>query len=485
MSTRGVSALEQLVADARAAFRRGEYRHAHELTMEGAQYPPQRFEDAVGIGSLLRLFEEYGEFANLLSKDLPKCSDHRQWYRLCVLASAMGEIQKARQMLEGLVQQHPDYADALYGLGVNHMFAGELESAEHFLERCIAIEPRHVQAHWMLSRVRPDPGRISRLTRLIRLTAPASWARVYLGHALHNELHAVGSYDEAWAALSLALEARRALVPFDGRAARSAFEQLMSTFTPSFLSSEPYSEQGPAVIFVIGMHRSGTSLLEQLLAAHPDIAVGGESYIVPVKIRLEANCWSEDVLGADVLAVAESIDYGRMAHAIRSAYSQRARGKLVMTEKLPPNFLNVGFVAKALPDARFINVVRHPMDVCFSNMRTLFTRRNGFSCDQSSLAQWHQLYCRLMAHWHAVLPDRVIDVSYSALAADPVAELRRVLDFCGLSPVAELGSLDRTQVVATASAPELAQGKITYRTAAWEPYGPHLAELKAGLSLSY
>jgi hypothetical protein len=156
----------------------------------------------------------------------------------------------------------------------------------------------------------------------------------------------------------------------------------------------------------------------------------------------------------------------------------------VLTEKLPSNFLNLGFIARALPHARILHMVRDPLDTCFSNLRTMFSDVNTFSYDQRELAQWYGQYHRLMAHWHEVMPGRVLDVHYDRLVADPEGVMRGVLDFCGLPWNAAATTLEREGggAVATASSPQMRGGIIKNRGAAWAPYEDKLAALIEGLA---
>ena len=156
----------------------------------------------------------------------------------------------------------------------------------------------------------------------------------------------------------------------------------------------------------------------------------------------------------------------------------------MLTEKLPSNFLNLGFIARALPQARILHMVRDPLDTCFSNLRTMFSDVNTYSYDQRELAQWYGQYHRLMAHWHEVMPGRVLDVHYDALVADPATVMSGVLEFCGLPWDAAATTLERadTGAVATASSPQMRGGIIKNRTAAWAPYEERLGPLIDGLA---
>jgi hypothetical protein len=177
------------------------------------------------------------------------------------------------------------------------------------------------------------------------------------------------------------------------------------------------------------------------------------------------------MLTAERLAQA---DFDAIGRAYIEDLQARAAGRSFVTEKLPPNLINAGFIAKALPGARILHMVRDPRDTCFSNLRTYFNRTATYSYDQLQLTAYYRQYRDLMRHWHAVMPGRILDVDYDELVSDPEPTARKVLAFCGLS--FEPGTLvvDRPGAVATASSAYVRSGILRNRGAAWKPYANHL-----------
>jgi hypothetical protein len=145
-----------------------------------------------------------------------------------------------------------------------------------------------------------------------------------------------------------------------------------------------------------------------------------------------------------------------------------------VTEKLPPNLINAGFIAKALPHARILHMVRDPRDTCFSNLRTYFNRTATYSYDQLQLAGYYRQYRELMRHWHAVMPGRILDVDYDELVNHPEASTGKVLAFCGLPFESGTLSIGKSGAVATASSAYVRNGILRNRGAAWKHYADHL-----------
>ena len=152
------------------------------------------------------------------------------------------------------------------------------------------------------------------------------------------------------------------------------------------------------------------------------------------------------------------------------------------TDKLPSNFLNIGFICRALPQAKILHMVRDPVETCFSNLRELFSEANPYSYDQLELADYFIQYRRLMAHWHAVHPGRILDVDYAELTRDPEAVMRKVAAFCGIDYVdAMRDPRSSTRAVATASAVQVRDKVIRREVPKWAPYAKHLQPLIAAL----
>ncbi|WP_206861495.1 tetratricopeptide repeat-containing sulfotransferase family protein [Lysobacter changpingensis] len=473
----------------RMALSLGRYRDARDYAVRALAARPQGDEAVLNLARALRLFNEPALLMDCLAHSRWQERRSAAWLtEVAMLVSTSGENDLAMQLLDLAVQRDARHAPARYFRGVVHMFFGRMDEAEQELEQCIAILPTYAQAHWVLSRLRrqtPERNHLARMKALIPRVPPGSESRVYLAYAVHNEAHDVGEYEESWQALDHACRTKRQLTPHDRPDARRMFEGLMKLCDADFVKAGRTHADEPAPyrpVFVVGMHRSGSTLLEQLLGGHPDVTDGGETYSFASQMRYFADYRSRGVLDAELVRRADKIDYAALGRRFLEHTAHRAQGRAVLTEKLPSNFLHLGFIARALPHARILHMVRDPVDTCFSNLRTMFSDVNTFSYDQRELAEWYGQYRRLMAHWHAAMPGRILDVHYDALVEDPEGVMRGVLDFCGLRWDASATTLDRPGAVATASSPQMRGGIIKGRKAAWAPYADRLGPLLEGLA---
>lgn len=471
----------------RVALALGRYRQAHAHVMAAASRAPTSEEGVVTLARALRQFNEPRALVDLFADEAwLRWRSAERLTEMATLVSSVGENALARRMVEVALQRDPRHPPAHYFAGVVHMFFGDMALAESALERCVTLAPTFAQAHWVLSRLRTwsaAENHADRLRALLARAKPAGIDEPYLAFALHNELHDAKDFAGAWDALERGCRSKRRSTPHERADARAMYERLRATCDARFVADHPPTSDLPyRPVFIVGMHRSGSTLLEQLVAGHDDVTDGGETYAFTSQMRLAADYRSKGVLDGELARRASGVDYGFVRERFMQATAWRAQGRRVLTEKLPSNFLNVGFIARAFPEARFLHMVRDPRDTCFSNLRTLFSDVNTFSYDQRELAEWFGQYRALMAHWHAVMPGRILDVDYAALVADPHAVMRGVFDHCGLAWQDTVGTLGQSGSVATASSPQMRGGIIRNRSPAWAPYEAQLAPMFEALA---
>ncbi len=230
------------------------------------------------------------------------------------------------------------------------------------------------------------------------------------------------------------------------------------------------------------MHRSGTTLLEQLLDASPQVRAVGELYDFTSAMRFATDHHCKGVIDNTIVARSGSVDFSEVGRRYLDGMAWRLGEEPYFTDKLPSNFLNIGFISRALPQAKILHMVRDPMETCFSNLRELFSEANPYSYDQHELADYFIQYRRLMAHWHRAYPGRILDVSYEQLTANPASEMQRVADFCGIDFIdAMTDTRSSKRAVATASAVQVREGVIKRKFAKWVPYAQHLQPLRDAL----
>lgn len=349
----------------------------------------------------------------------------------------LGDHEAALPHFDDAVRRAPDRTDFRYNRAATLSFLGRTEDAEAELETLIAVAPGESRAHHLLSGLRRQTAARNHVPRLRSLCAQATADRdrLLLGHALAKELEDLDRAQEAFAALSSANGAHRRALSYDFARDAAVFDAIEACWAID-AGPAPGAPVDRAPIFVIGMPRTGTTLVDRILSSHPEVESAGELQAMPLALKAAAATRSRTVLDPDTIAAAARANLA----AIGSDYLDRARphrrtGTPRFVDKFPGNFHYVGPIARALPNAAIVCLRRHPLDTVLSNFRNLFaisSRYYDYSYDLADIAAYYVRFDRLMAAWRRLLPGRVLEIEYEALVADQEGETRRLLAHCGL-----------------------------------------------------
>ena len=439
------------------------------------------------IGRRLRYFNEYETLAACYTDDAFFERAPAQALTEASLAlSSIGQHEQAVALVERSLEMAPGLAVAHYMRGNLRSFAGDFDGADDDYERALERDPRLFQAAWMQSGLRTQvEGRhhVDRLRRQLATATPGRVGEVYLEFALHKELHDLGDFDRAWEHLEAGCRKKRCLVNYSAMESRDTFAALRQVCTREFTSAMVPAEMNAVPIFIVGMHRSGTSLVERILAGHSSVHDGGETYAFIEQMRRATGQSRALVADAPLIQAAATVDFRQVASGYGRQARWLARGKPFFTEKLPSNLLHAGFIAKALPSAKIVCLSRAPMEMAFSNLRTLFAEAAPYSYDQTELADYVLQHEELLRTWQRVLGDRLLVLDYARLVERFEEEVLRLCDFCGLD--FEQGMLDLMRAggaVTTASATQLRGGLRRDRATVWHPYAAHLEPLSRALT---
>lgn len=473
--------VEALLRRSTTALRLGRYRQSWELALRASAEPISEPLWVLALARQLMIFLEVDALRACLQH--PRFRAEAPAMALAeagTLLNNLGANQDATEFAELAVARDPNNAAAHYFRATTHMFYGDLATAEAGFERCLALQPQHAQAHWALAGLRRqtlESNHVPRLQAALKQARPGSPGEVTTGFALFSELNDLARYDEAWPILLRASASKRKLLGYDHGQAMELLARVAQVCDADFCAAPtaPPDPEALTPIFIIGMHRSGTTLLERILGGHSQISDAGESYSFTAQLKWQCDYHMTGALDQALLERSREIDFAELGQGFMRALAARSRGRRYITEKLPSNFLNVGLIARALPQAKFLHMVRDPMDTCFSNLRIPFTFACGYSYDQREMADYFLGYQRLMAHWHRVLPGRIFDVSYRHLVNDPSTVGQKVMDYLGLPFEAAALDIDRnTSAVATASSAQVRGGIRRDHTSAWKPYQNYL-----------
>lgn len=456
----------------------GRYRRARERALQAHARRPSQPAVVKELIARLRTFNEMAAIEECIAR-LPPL-DRVAIPLLIAFGAQLSYLNLQERALVFLDEAHrgdPEYPPTLLARAQVLTYLGRFDEAERDLERSLKRAPGIAKTYWQLANL--GRSRDEGLARLIgaQLQRPGLGAEdtALLAYALHMELDRHRRYEPAWRALELACRAKRSTIAYQA----SQTEELVSALIAwSAHAGAPVADATPGAhvpIFIVGMHRSGTSLLEEMLDGHPEVQGIGELYDFTTAMRHATDHHCRGVIDAALVEKAGAADFEKVGRRYLEKLQWRLGRQRYFTDKLPSNFLNTGFICRALPQAKIIHMTRDPVETCFSNLRELFSDANPYSYDPLELADFHHQYRRLMAHWHERFPGRILDVDYRRLTREPEQVSREVAAFCGFEFVPSMLDVgQRGRSVATASAVQVRQGIRTRDVPKWKPYEAHL-----------
>ncbi len=406
----------------------------------------------------------------------------------------IGEIASARTLLEQALAAGADSPGTLHLHAMLLQFSGEIDHACAVLKRCLVRWPHFGDAAMVLVNLRkqkPESHRLDSVQEQLRRlprdskNPDAMFVRAEFEYAQFKILDDLERRAEAWPALLRCNALMHQLNPYDATGEAAVTEALlgMPAAEDRAKARSMPALDGPTPIFIIGMPRSGTTLLDRMLSAHSQVVSAGE--IIDFWRQLH---WAADVAPArsqGLLKIIErsgDIDFAELGARYLRQTQWRAQGRAYYLDKLPANIQMVAFIRKALPHAPILHMVRDPLDTCFSNFKAMFGNVAAYSYDLPALAHYYRQYARLARHWHDRLPGAVFDVSYAALVRDPESTLRAVLEHCRLG--LEEGCLHpelNASPVATPSSAQVRESIHTRGLGQWRRYAEQLEPLRLAL----
>jgi len=461
---------------------RGDYRRAADFALAAARTETTDPKILAELLPRLRTFNEVQQMLACIERALPMA---RMSIPLLIAAAAQLSYvnlpERAIDFLDEARRADPDYPSTLLARTQVLTYLGRFADAEQDVSRALRRAPEIAQGYWLqagLRRQTADRNHVAAIKRELERSGRSAEDVALLSFALHKELDDLEHYDEAWSALVRGCRAKRSRLSYDSRQT----EQLVAALT-EFEPAAPRQagariDSAAIPLFIVGLHRSGTTLLEQMLDGHPEVRALGELYDFTSAMRYATDHHCKGVIDATIVERGKSIDLAVAGQRYLDGIGWRVDGRRYFTDKLPSNFLNLGFIAHALPQARILHMVRDPVETCFSNLRELFSEANAHSYDLAELAHYYRLYSALMKHWHARFPGRILDVDYAKLVAEPEPQLRRVSEFCGLPFAPDMLSPDsRRRAVVTASAVQVRNSIQVRDRPKWAPYERWLAPM--------
>lgn len=403
------------------------------------------------------------------------------------LYAHLGEHERAVPFFERALTEAPDALEIRFNLASSLTFFGRTEEAARHYKEILARAPHHGQAHLGLANLTGPGDAAAHLHRLeaalSKGTPPLEGLRMqYAAAKMCEDLELT---DRAFIHLRNANSKHRARLGDQIAAAEQAAERMMTCFSDTGYFAVS-SDVPDSPIFVTGLPRTGTTLVDSILAAHPQVSSAGELHAMASAVDAAAGRSSGFVLSADTIASVRNLSPKTLGQEYIARARQHHGAEFpIFTDKFPLNFLYIGFIARSLPNAKLVCVRRDAMDTVYGIYRNLFSLRSRYydwTFDLLDIARMYVLYDRLIAFFKRAFPGRIFELRYEDLVSDQAGTTRRLLSYCGLEwDDACLRFFHRSGAIATPSAMQVRKPVSDASVGRWRRYEAHLAEAHAFL----
>ena len=411
------------------------------------------------------------------------CDDAVACDTLGVVYSRANMHAQAAEAFRRAVERMPGHANYRFNLATSLVFYGQLEAAEREFEACLAADPRYWRAHVSLAQLRRqslDRNHIDRLEAIIPAQSHDDEAQLYLNVALAKEYEDIGEYPHAFDHYQAGKSAHRKHIGDTVARDAAMFDAIRRYFDG--LAGAARGDESGEPIFVMGMPRTGTTLVDRILSAHPEVHSAGELNNFGVVVQMMGQRPARTLADSLEALGSRQPDWARLGRHYIDSTRPNTGHTPRFTDKLPHNFLYAGFIARALPNARLLCLRRDAMDTCLSNFRQLFALESpnyDYSFDILDTGRYYLQFDRLMRYWREAMPGRILELDYESLVDEQEARTRELLEFCGLPWDGRCLSFeDNAAPVATASAVQVRSGMNRDSLQRWKRYGARLDPLR-------
>ena len=407
-----------------------------------------------------------------------------------VLLDAIGGVfshasdqERALAAFDRAVALAPANPHFMFNRAAVYRFLGRVHAAEADYDRVIALQPADYEAYLNRSELRTqsaDSNHIGELEALLARGIEDWQGEVQVRYALAKECEDTGDYERSFQHLEAGAKMRRDHLQYDVAVDVATVDWIIDAFPGKAAATGRGAAPLEAPIFIVGLPRSGTTLVDRILGSHTAVHCAGEltHFALCIVDAVGRRSGAAQLARRELVAGSASLDFaalGRDYLARVPAVPAHARRFI---DKMPLNYLYCGLIRRALPNAKIVHLTRQPMAQCYAMYKTLFKDGYPFSYDLGEIARYYIAYRRLMDHWHATLPGAILTMSYEALIEDQLAQTRELLDFCGLGWQDACAEFHRNPAPSTtASAVQVRRPLYDTSVSQWRRYASHLAPL--------
>jgi tetratricopeptide (TPR) repeat protein len=474
-----VEAARQL---ARVAVFHERYREAEVFLRRAVTLAPDFVRAWVDLANVQRELDQFEDALVSAEKVLelsPRTAESFMLYASII--GTLDQHDKAIEYYEKALALDPQKAGAMCSIAHHLKTVGRQDEAIAQYRACIATKPDHSEAFWSLANLKTfrfTDAEVDAMERLLDQESLTDLARLQIHNALGLEYEGRRKFDQAFANFEQCNLIRRRAEKYDPVDTESTHDRVIELFDSEFLAQAAAPTVQPTPIFIVGLPRSGSTLIEQILASHSRVDGTHELGDLAKSVRTQPRRSRKNERFPETLARLKVAGWTGIAREYMSRTERYRAGAPFFIDKNPNNFVFAGVLKLAMPNAKIINARRHPLDSCLGAFKQLFASGQPFTYDMTELAEYYLQYQRLMDHWHEVLPGFVLDVQYEDVVADLEGQVTRILGFCGLPYEDSCLKFHETErAVKTASSEQVRKPIYSSSVNLWRNYEAHLDPL--------
>jgi len=398
----------------------------------------------------------------------------------------IGEYDRALEYHEAVFAEEPPTGPAMMAYANDLRAAGRTDDCIAAYRRVVELNPELAGAYYALCDLktfRLSREEVIRIQEQLKRTELSVENRIYLDFALGKTLEDEGQYEQAFVHFRRANALQRSVLPYDPERTAREFARLKSIFTVEFFAERAgHGCLAPDPIFIVGLPRAGSTLVEQILASHSEVEGTRE---LPCLQTMVGQLQGQGEFNRNLVGLKGEVLARLGAQYMENTLIFRSLGRPRFTDKMLRNFAYVGLIHAILPEAKIIDVRRNPLDCCLANFKQLFGRAYAHSYDLADLGKYYNAYLDLMAHYDTVLPGKIHRIDYEQLVEQPEAEIRKLLAYLALPFEAQcLRFYENERAVRTSSSEQVRMPIFKHSLGSWRRYEPWIAPLKKALGVA-
>lgn len=445
-----------------------------------------RYDAAVELAGQYLRMHRYGEAVSLIEQVATLMDNSPHYLDMAgTICTNAGVPEKGWPLYTRANELQPGVDSLQANLAACSVYVGKIDEAKDIYRLLLEKNPDHQRNHYELSRLSRarDSAHIDAMKAVLESKGTRPEQNIYLYYALGKELEDLEQWDEAFGYFKKAGDAAAFVANYKVETDVALIDKVIEVCSEEWLAdrpNEPASDELHKIpVFIVGLPRTGTTLTERILSSHAKVESAGESFLMQIAIKQVSGLRNNDSMSQSIIEAASKKNIAKIAQNYLQAISYRLGDKPMFIEKLPENFLYLGFIAKAFPEARIIHLNRNPMDACFAMYKQSFFR---YAYTFDDLGPYYVAYDRLRKHWREVLGDRLVEVDYEAMVSDQQVETRRLLDNIGLEFDAACLSFENNKAFSnTASTVQIREKIHTRSVFRWKRFEEQLLPLKSYL----